>query len=161
MLPDTLLIALYAAIGAAAAGLLGTAALRLLRHRSVTLSLAVVAAVTVAAMLAGTMLVAWAMFLSDHDLWVVTMVCSMAAVVSLAVALLLGRSVVKGSRALTRATRALGDGGSFTPCGRGTHGRTRRAQPRVGRHECEARRVPGAGAGPGRLPPRTGRLDLP
>ncbi|MFM9692731.1 sensor histidine kinase [Streptomyces europaeiscabiei] len=115
MLPDTLLIALYAAIGAAAAGLLGAAALRLLRHRSVTLSLAVVAAVTVAAMLAGTMLVAWAMFLSDHDLWVVTMVCSMAAVVSLAVALLLGRSVVKGSRALTRATRALGDDGSFTP----------------------------------------------
>jgi len=115
MLRDTLLIALYAATGAAAAGLLGTAALRLLRHRSVTLSLAVVAAVTVAAMLAGTMLVAWAMFLSEHDLWVVTMVCSMAAVVSLTVALLLGRSVVKGSRALTQATRALGDDGSFTP----------------------------------------------
>ncbi|GKQ42041.1 sensor histidine kinase KdpD [Streptomyces sp. A012304] len=115
MLRDTFLIALYSAIGAAAAGLLGTAALRLVRHRSVTLSLAVVAAVTVAAMLAGTMLVAWAMFLSDHDLWVVTMVCSMAAVVSLAVALVLGRSVVKGSRALAKATRAFGDGGSFTP----------------------------------------------
>jgi signal transduction histidine kinase len=115
MLHDTLLIALYAAIGAVAAGLLGTAALRLLRHRSVTLSLAVVAAVTVAAMLAGTMLVAWAMFLSEHDLWVVTMVCSIAAVVSLAVALVLGRSVVKGSRALAQATRALGDDGSFTP----------------------------------------------
>ncbi|NJQ02843.1 sensor histidine kinase [Streptomyces zingiberis] len=115
MLGDTLLIALYAAAGAAAAGLLGTTALRLVRHRSVTLSLAVVAAVTVAAMLAGTMLVAWAMFLSDHDLWVVTMVCSMAAVVSLAVALVLGRGVVRESEALARATRAFGDDGSFTP----------------------------------------------
>ncbi|MET8945818.1 HAMP domain-containing sensor histidine kinase [Streptomyces sp. NPDC004542] len=115
MLRDTFLIVLYAAIGAAGAGLLGTGALRLLRNRSVTLSLAVVAAVTVAAMLAGTMLVSWAMLLSDHDLWVVTTVCSIAAVVSLVVALVLGRSVVRGSRALAEATRALGDDGTFTP----------------------------------------------
>ncbi|MGW1671293.1 sensor histidine kinase [Streptomyces sp. NPDC002324] len=115
MVRDALLIAVYAAVGAAAAGLVGTAALRRLRRRSVTLSLAVVAAVTVTAMLAGTMLVAWAMFLSEHDLWVVTTVCSVAAVVSLAVALLLGRSVVRGSLALAEATRALGDDGSFTP----------------------------------------------
>ncbi|MFF5437589.1 sensor histidine kinase [Streptomyces achromogenes] len=115
MVGDTLLIALYAALGAATAGLAGAVALRLLRNRSVTLSLAVVAAVTVAAMLAGTMLVSWAMLLSEHDLRVVTMVCAMAAVVSFAVALLLGRSVVKGSRALAEATRALGDDGSFIP----------------------------------------------
>jgi signal transduction histidine kinase len=115
MLRDTFLIALYAAIGAGVAGLLGVAALRLLRNRSVALSLAVVTAVAVAAMPAGTMLVSWAMLLSDHDLWVVTMVCSIAAVVSFAVALVLGRSVVKGSRALAEATRALGDDGRFTP----------------------------------------------
>ncbi|MFF4957162.1 sensor histidine kinase [Streptomyces sp. NPDC001222] len=115
MLGDTLLIALYALIGAVAAGLGGTVVLRLLRRRSVALSLAVVAAVTVAAMLGGTLLVAWAMLLSDHDLWVVTTVCAMAAVVSLVVALVLGRSVVRGSRALAEATRALGDEGSFTP----------------------------------------------
>ncbi|WP_431961718.1 sensor histidine kinase [Actinacidiphila sp. bgisy160] len=115
MVHDTLLIVAYAALGAACAGLLGTGVLRLLRNRSVALSLAVVAAVTVAAMLAGTMLVSWAMFLSDHDLWVVTMVCSIAAVVSLGVALALGRGVVRGSRALAEATRALGDGGSFVP----------------------------------------------
>ncbi|MFD7994300.1 sensor histidine kinase [Streptomyces mexicanus] len=115
MLRDTLLIILYAAVGAAAAGLLGTAALRLLRDRSVTLSLAVVAGVTVAAMLAGTMLVCWAMLLSDHDLWVVTMVCLISAIVSLLVAFVLGRSVVQGSRALAAATRALGDDGTFTP----------------------------------------------
>jgi signal transduction histidine kinase len=115
MLRDSLLIAAYAAVGAAGAGLVGTVVLRLLRNRSVALSLAVVAAVTVAAMLAGTMLVSWAMLLSDHDLWVVTMVCAISAVVSLAVALVLGRSVVRGSQALAEATRALGDHGRFTP----------------------------------------------
>ncbi|MEU3462218.1 HAMP domain-containing sensor histidine kinase [Streptomyces sp. NPDC006733] len=110
---DVLLIAAYAAVGAAAAGLLGALALRLLRNRSVALSLAVVAAVTVAAMLAGTLSVAWAMFLSSHDLGVVITVCAMAAVVSLGVSLLLGRSVVAGSRALATATRDFGDNDTF------------------------------------------------
>ncbi|MFE2430495.1 sensor histidine kinase [Streptomyces sp. NPDC059373] len=110
---DLLLIAAYAALGAATAGVLGSIALRLLRHRSVALSLAVVAAVTVAAMLAGTLSVAWAMFLSSHDLGVVTTVCAIAAVVSLVMALILGRSVVAGSRALAAATRAFGDGDGF------------------------------------------------
>ncbi|BBB00996.1 putative two-component system sensor kinase [Actinacidiphila reveromycinica] len=110
---DLLLIAAYAAMGAVAAGLLGALVLRLLRNRSVALSLAVVAVVTVGAMLAGTLSVAWAMFLSEHDLGVVTTVCAMAAVVSLAVSLILGRRVVAGSRALTEAARAFGDGGPF------------------------------------------------
>jgi signal transduction histidine kinase len=112
---DLLFIALYAAAGAAVAGLLGAFALRLLRNRSLALSLAVVASVTVAAMLAGTLSVAWAMFLSSHDLRVVVLVCMMAAAVSLAVAFVLGRRVVAGSRALTAATRALGDGGGLAP----------------------------------------------
>ncbi|QTU47456.1 HAMP domain-containing histidine kinase [Streptomyces scabiei] len=111
---DTLLIALFAFLGAVAAGLLGAVALWLLRRRSLTASLAVVAAVAVTAMLAGTLAVAWAMFLSSHDLWVVTTVVAMAAVVSLATALLLGRWVVGSSRALQLAARSFGDGGSFT-----------------------------------------------
>jgi hypothetical protein len=152
---------LYAAIGAAGAGLLGTAALRLLRHRSVPLSLAVVAAVTVAAMLAGTILAARAMFLSDHDLWVVTMVCSMAAVVSLVVALLLGRSVDKGSRALAKATRAPGDDGSFTPpTTASTVGRavlSRELAATSAKLEASRERERALEA----FPPRTGRLDLP
>jgi signal transduction histidine kinase len=112
---DLLVIAAYAAAGAALAGLLGALALRLLRHRSVALSVAVVPTVSVAAMLAGTLSVAWAMFLSSHDLRVIILVCAMAAVVSLSVALLLGRRVVAGSRALASATRALGDGAGLTP----------------------------------------------
>jgi signal transduction histidine kinase len=110
---DLLLIALYAFLGAAAAGLLGALALGLLRRRSVAVSLAVVATVAVTAMLAGTLAVAWAMFLSSHDLTVVTTVVAMAAVVSLATALLLGRRVVADCRELAVAARGFGDGGAF------------------------------------------------
>ncbi|MPY47905.1 sensor histidine kinase [Streptomyces acidicola] len=110
---DTLLIALFAFLGAGAAGLLGAAALWQLRRRSLTASLAVVAAVAVAAMFAGTLAVAQAMFLSAHDLTVVTTVVAMAAVVSLATALLLGRWVVARSRELQLAARSFGEGGDF------------------------------------------------
>ncbi|TWV55877.1 HAMP domain-containing histidine kinase [Streptomyces misionensis] len=114
---DALFIALYAFAGAAATGLAGACALRLTRRRSLTASLAVVAAVGVVAMLAGTLAVAWAMFLSPHDLSVVTTVVAMAAVVSLATALLLGRWVVARSRELADAARAFGDGGAFAAPG--------------------------------------------
>ncbi|MCX5403331.1 HAMP domain-containing histidine kinase [Streptomyces sp. NBC_00335] len=110
---DILLIALFAFGGAVCAGALGALVLRLVRHRSVAVSLTVIAAVTVTAMLAGTLAVAQAMFLSRHDLGVVTLVVAMAAVVSLAVALLLGRWVVARSRELSLAARDFGDGGSF------------------------------------------------
>lgn len=114
---DVLLIALCALAGAACAGLAGAVVLRLVRHRSVAVSLTVVATVTVTAMLAGTLSVARAMFLSAHDLWVVTVVVAMAALVSLAVALLLGRWVVARSHALTKAARDFGDGGRFSAPG--------------------------------------------
>ncbi|MGR8007423.1 sensor histidine kinase [Streptomyces hypolithicus] len=118
---DLLLMALIAFLGAAGAGLLGALALRLLRHRSVAVSLMVVAAVTVTAMLAGTVAVAQAMFLNRHDLAVVTTVVAMAAVVSLATALLMGRWVVARSNALKQAARTFGDGGSFAaPTGSAT-----------------------------------------
>ncbi|MDN3245921.1 HAMP domain-containing sensor histidine kinase [Streptomyces sp. ZSW22] len=112
-MPDILLIAFYAFTGAAATGLAGAGVLRLLRRRSLTASLAVVAAVAVLAMLAGTLMVAWAMFLSPHDLSVVTTVVAMAAVVSLATALLLGRWVVARSRELAAAARSFGDSGDY------------------------------------------------
>ncbi|MEV7422599.1 MULTISPECIES: sensor histidine kinase [unclassified Streptomyces] len=112
---DTLLIALYAFLGAAVTGLAGAVVLRLIRRRSLTASLAVVAAVGVLAMLAGTLAVAWAMFLSPHDLSVVTTVVAMAAVVSLVTALLLGRWVVARSRELAVAARSFGDGQFAAP----------------------------------------------
>ncbi|MGP3690352.1 sensor histidine kinase [Streptomyces sp. IBSNAI002] len=112
---DLLLIALYALLGAGAAGLLGAAGLRILRRRSIAVSLAVVAAVAVCAMLAGTLTVAWAMFLSSHDLAVVTTVVAMAAAVSLGTALLLGRQVVLRCRELVSAAHGFGEDGTFTP----------------------------------------------
>ncbi|WP_369189166.1 sensor histidine kinase [Streptomyces sp. R08] len=111
---NALLIALFAFLGAAAAGVLGAGALWLLRRRSLTASVAVVAAVAVTAMLAGTLSVAQAMFLSSHDLSVVTTVVAMAAVVSLLTALVLGRWVVARSRELALAARDFGDGGDFS-----------------------------------------------
>ncbi|MFF7333389.1 ATP-binding protein [Streptomyces sp. NPDC008150] len=111
---DNLLIALYAFLGAATVGLLGAGVLLLVRRRSLTVHLTVVVVVAVSAMLAGTQAVARAMFLSAHDLRVVTTVVAMAAVVSMATALLLGRWVVARSRELTLATRSFGDGGDFT-----------------------------------------------
>ncbi|KUO19130.1 sensor histidine kinase [Streptomyces dysideae] len=110
---DILIIALCAFLGAAAAGLIGAFVLRLIRSRSLIVSLTVVVAVAVTAMLSGTLMVAEAMFLSSHDLTVVTTIVAMAAVVSLATALLLGRWVVARSRALTMAARSFGDGGDF------------------------------------------------
>lgn len=112
---DILLMGGFAFLGAAVAGLLGALALRLLRGRSLVVSVSVVAAVAVTAMLLGTLAVAWEMFLSPHDLTVVVIVCLMAAVVSLATAVLLGRWVVGRSNALARAARSFGDGGSFAP----------------------------------------------
>ncbi|GGQ20056.1 MULTISPECIES: sensor histidine kinase [Streptomyces] len=111
---DVLLIALFALGGAVCAGAAGALALRLLRRRSVAVSLTVVAAVAVTTMLGGTLAVAWAMFLSPHDLTVVTLVVAMAAVVSLATALLMGRWVVARSRELALAARDFGEDGDFT-----------------------------------------------
>ncbi|MGW2870789.1 sensor histidine kinase [Kitasatospora sp. NPDC001225] len=111
---DLLLIALFAALGAGGAGLLGWPAVRLLRRRSMALSLFCVAVVTVLAVVSGTFAVAQAMFLSAHDLGVVITVLAMAAVVSLGTAALLGRQVVAGSRALTAAARTVGSDTGFT-----------------------------------------------
>src|SRR5690606_11216764 len=80
-------------------------------------SLAVLTAVTVAAMLAGTLSVAWAMFLSAHDLAVVVTVGLVAAVAATVIALLLGRWVIGAHRGLAGAARVVGDGGGFTPPG--------------------------------------------
>ncbi|MEV7770246.1 HAMP domain-containing sensor histidine kinase [Kitasatospora sp. NPDC086791] len=111
---DLLLIALFAGLGATGAGLLGWLAVRLLRRRSVALSLFCVAVVTVLAVTSGTFAVAQAMFLSGHDLGVVITVLGMASVVSLLTAALLGRQVVAGSRALTAAARTVGSDTGFT-----------------------------------------------
>ncbi|MEU5720676.1 HAMP domain-containing sensor histidine kinase [Micromonospora sp. NPDC047738] len=81
-------VALVAALGV---GLVGAIALRLLRGRSIIGHIVVLLTVTVSAVVAGVAVVAEAMFLSPHDLEVVLITVSAAAVVSLAVGWLFGR----------------------------------------------------------------------
>jgi signal transduction histidine kinase len=88
---DLLLIALYALVAGGLVGLAGTGVLRLLRGRSITVHVGMLLAITVAAVVAGVVAVAQAMFLSGHDLQVVLITVAAAAVVSLAVGLAFGR----------------------------------------------------------------------
>jgi signal transduction histidine kinase len=104
-----LLIVLISGGCAGGVGVLGLAALRLLRGRSVRLKLFTVAMTIVLAMAAGVLGTAQAMFLSRHDFVVMLGVCAAAGVVALALAVLLAHSVSADSRTLHAAMRALGD----------------------------------------------------
>ncbi|MFD5321345.1 sensor histidine kinase [Streptomyces sp. NPDC127098] len=112
---DLPVIAAYAGAGATVAGLAGALVLAAVRRRSVSVAFAVLIAVTVGSLLAGTLSVAWAMFLSGHDLAVVVTVGAVSAITATGAALLLGRWVTGAHRDLERAARRLGDGGGFVP----------------------------------------------
>ena len=116
MIPDLLAVVGIAAGSSLAVALLGLLLLRLLRSRSMVLSLTVVALVSVGAVLAGAIGTAAAMFLSDHDLQVLLVVVAVAGSVGVATAVVLGRAVVAGSRALGVAAAGIGDG-RYTPAG--------------------------------------------
>jgi len=112
-------IFLIAAGCTSAVGLAGMGVIRLLRRASLRLSIQASGAVPVLAIVAGTLGTAEAMFLSQHDLGVVVMVCVIAGVVASAFGWLLGRQVASGSAALRQAARSLADGaGQFRPPGR-------------------------------------------
>lgn len=93
------------AAGIGAAGLL---ALRLMRGRSLRAGLFAIALATVLAMVAGTIAVAEAMFISRKDFGILLVVCASAGIVALSMAALLGRSIAADSLALRSALRALG-----------------------------------------------------
>ena len=116
MIQDLLAVVGIAAGSSLVVALLGLLLLRLLRRRSMVLSLTVVALVSVGAVLAGAIGTAAAMFLSDHDLQVLLVVVAVAGSVGVATAVVLGRAVVAGSRALGVAAAGIGDGG-YTPAG--------------------------------------------
>jgi signal transduction histidine kinase len=109
-------IVLIAAGCTGAVGLAGMGAIRLLRRASLRLSIQASGAVPVLAIVAGTLGTAEAMFLSQHDLGVVVMVCIVAGIVAFAFSWLLGRQVEYSSAALRQAARSLGDeAGQFRP----------------------------------------------
>jgi signal transduction histidine kinase len=109
-------IVLIAAGCTSAVCLAGMVIIRLLRRASLRLSIQVSGAVPVLAIVAGTLGSAEAMFLSQHDLGVVVMVCIVAGAVAFVFCWLLGRQVESGSAALRQAARSLGDEtGQFRP----------------------------------------------
>jgi signal transduction histidine kinase len=113
---DQIQILLIAAGCTSAVGLAGTGVIWLLRRASLRLVIAASGIVSALAIVAGTLGTAEAMFLSQHDLGVVVMVCVIAVVVASAFSWLLGRQVESGSTALRQAARSLGDeAGQFRP----------------------------------------------
>jgi signal transduction histidine kinase len=109
-------IVLIAASCTSAVGLAGMGVIRLLRRASLRLSIQASGIVPVLAIVAGTLGTAEAMFLSQHDLGVVVIVCVIAGLVASAFSWLLGRQVESGSAALRQAARSLGDeAGQFRP----------------------------------------------
>ena len=112
---DQLQIVAIAAGCTGAVGLAGMIIVRLLRRAPLSVAIQASAAVPVLAIVAGTLASAEAMFLSQHDLGVVVMVCIIAGFVAFAFSWLLGRQVASGSTALRQAARSLGDGGQFRP----------------------------------------------
>jgi signal transduction histidine kinase len=113
---DQLQIVLIAAGCTSTVGLAGMGIIRLLRRAPLRLSIQASGAVPVLAIVAGTLGSARAMFLSQHDLGIVVMVCIIAGGVAFAFSWLLGRQVESGSTALRQAARSLGDEeGRFLP----------------------------------------------
>jgi signal transduction histidine kinase len=113
---DRIQILLIAAGCTGAVGLAGMGVIRLLRRASLRVSIQASGAVLVLAIVAGTLGTAKAMFLSQHDLGVVVMVCIIAGIVASVFGWLLGRQVESGSAALRQAARSLGDeAGQFRP----------------------------------------------
>jgi signal transduction histidine kinase len=112
-------ILVTAALSALTVGLVGLGVGYLLRRRSLRWQLGLVAAVAVLAVLAGVLGIAQRMFISSHDLEVVTLVTLMAGAISLVVALALGAALVQWSHALREEVRLVGEGGAVVARGRG------------------------------------------
>ena len=112
---DQVEVALIAAGWAGAVALGGALALRALRARSLRLSLLTLCLTTVAAVIAGTIGTANAMFLSSHDFGVVILVSVVVGVLMVGVSGVLAHMLVAGSRALQETARAIGDEDTFVP----------------------------------------------
>ena len=93
----------------------GLMLLGVVRHRSLQVSAVLIAVVPVAAVLAGALASAAAMFFSGHDLRVLMVVAVTAGSVAVGTALVLGRRVAAGSRSLGHATAGLSDGTYRSP----------------------------------------------
>ena len=92
MSPDTQVV-LTAAASAGTVGLVGWWIVRMVGRRSVRWAAVVAAVTTVLAVTAGVIATSSRMFLSEHDLGVVLIVCAVAGVVAIVVGMALGHQV--------------------------------------------------------------------
>ncbi|MEC9052173.1 MAG: histidine kinase dimerization/phospho-acceptor domain-containing protein, partial [Actinomycetota bacterium] len=115
MTQDKLQIVAMAVAAALAVGTLGLATAWAVRRLSIAWQLVLVAVVPVLGMLAGVLVVARAMFISEHDLGALTLVAASAAVVSVLVAVVLSRAVVVWSRGLAEEVRRVGSTAAYEP----------------------------------------------
>ncbi|MEO6117077.1 MAG: HAMP domain-containing sensor histidine kinase [Pseudolysinimonas sp.] len=115
MLPlADLLIVIAISLGCAVAtGLVGLLVLRLTRRSSMLVQLCVVVVTAIVSVAVGMIAAGQAMYVSPEDLVVTFWVAGFAAVVSVVIAILLGRTFTRTSNRLRTMTRALGDGERF------------------------------------------------
>ncbi|MGH3098394.1 MAG: sensor histidine kinase [Streptosporangiales bacterium] len=113
-LPDLALVVAYALPATATVAALGAGLLYAFRRSSLRLLHALLAAAIVLGVLAGIVVVAQAMLLSEHDLSVVMVVVVVSALAGLAASWLLGRRLVAASHALEEAGRTVGSDTGYT-----------------------------------------------
>jgi signal transduction histidine kinase len=119
MTKDQVDIVLIAAAWSAGAGVVGLGVLYLFRRRSVRWLTGAVAVVAVAAVLAGMVGTANAMFLSGHDFKVLLWVSIVAGFVAMAAGAAVGAAISGWSHALQEDARRFGESGEFTSAPRG------------------------------------------
>lgn len=112
---DAVLISLVAAGAGLAVGLVGLLVAWLTRRWSIRWQLTLAAAVAVLTVFGGVLGVAWLMFLSGHDLLVITVVTSIAVVVAILVAFVIGSAMVRWSGAVQRQAREMALGSHQQP----------------------------------------------
>ena len=106
-------VSLFALASAIVVGALGLLVLRMLARPSLVLQLMVVALAAVISVVGGMAAVASQMYVSAHDVTVFYGVAGVAGLVSLAMAAVLGQSLVRDSRKLRSAAASIGCGEPF------------------------------------------------
>jgi signal transduction histidine kinase len=113
MTHDQVTIVLTTAAWSGGVGLAGGLALWIGRRASVRWLTVGVATTAVLAVVAGTVATSRAMFLSGHDLGVISLVAAVAGVVAILFALAVGTALARWSRDLRDEARRFGESGSF------------------------------------------------
>jgi signal transduction histidine kinase len=116
---DQVVIVLTTAGWSGGVGLVGGLIVWMARRSSVVWLTVAIATTAVLAVVAGTVATSRAMFLSGHDLGVITLVAAVAGVVALLFALAVGSALARWSRQLRDEARRFGESGAFVAAGSG------------------------------------------